>query len=59
LLGEESGERWNSGEVVGCRLMELDHEDQFGSFLTLVEIDLMRFLAKHVGVSVADEGPVG
>lgn len=59
LLCEESGERWDSGEVVGCRLMEFDHEDEFGSFLTFVEIDLMRFLAKHVGISVSDEGPVG
>lgn len=46
-------------KVVSCRLVKLDHEDQLRRLLTLVEVDLMRLLAQHVGIAIADEGPVG
>lgn len=47
------------GEVVDGRLVQLDHEDEVGRFLSFLEVDLVRFVAQHVGVAVSDEGPVG
>lgn len=59
LLIDELAELGHGGEVVRRRLVELDHQDELGRLLALVEVDLVRLLAQEVGVAVTDERPVG
>ena len=59
LLVDELADLGHAREVVRGGLVELDHQDELGRLLALVEVDLVRLLAQEVGIAIADERPVG